>query len=351
VSYVTDGKLPPPPHACQVETVASFDDETEVYAAVRRIIALTGAVERLVALDERDALLAARVRDRFVIPGPTAVETLTWCDRIEARSRLATAGIPVPASADAADTRAALDLAERHGYPLLARAGQRVGVIACKSALERALFEARSLASMQMDDFDLVGPRLQPSPRLVIEECLRGAVLCCHGVVAGGRIVAFHLWRLAAQPQGATAAVLVDDAALHARTRETTERTLSALRLRNGPFRIELSDGGDLGLVVRDVVVALANPEARRVVRDTTGIELEPLACAAVCGGALPLRPRGEAGSGGYLTLPGSTPPLVGVVPQVYAESRTSQATTYFFRGRTAADVEAAMGHPHAQDA
>jgi hypothetical protein len=176
-------------------------------------------------------------------------------------------------------------------------------------------------------------------------------VLCCHGVVAGGRLVAFHLWRLAAEPQGATAAILIDDAALHARTRETTERALSALRLRNGPFRIELSDGGERGLVVRDVVVALANPEARRVVRDTTGVELEPLACAAVCGGSLPLRPRGEAGSGGYLTLPGSKPPLVGVVPQVYAESRTSQATTYFFRGRTAADVEAAMGQPHAQDA
>lgn len=101
-------------------TLYSLDDAETVMTEAERVISLYGLPHRVVALNEGDLLNAARIRERWAIPG----DPVAWIERFRDKlAMLEVAGqqsaITVLPAVAADDPEAVRRLINEHGYPLV----------------------------------------------------------------------------------------------------------------------------------------------------------------------------------------------------------------------------------------
>jgi len=100
--------------------VPRYAESPQVEQELNRICAQR-PISTLVHVTEDDVLRAARVRDRFDLPGPRAADVLPWRDKYWMKQRVSAAGVATAeftVPADAADAQA---FAERIGYPVVVK--------------------------------------------------------------------------------------------------------------------------------------------------------------------------------------------------------------------------------------
>ncbi|MBF6302872.1 biotin carboxylase [Nocardia amamiensis] len=108
-----------PQHAAA--EVVVFDGTEPVDDAVRALASRHGVPERIVAISETDLLTAAQLRSEFGIAGDPPAQALPFRDKLVMYERAAAAGVAVPAFADAPDSAAIVEFAQRYGFPVLVK--------------------------------------------------------------------------------------------------------------------------------------------------------------------------------------------------------------------------------------
>ncbi|MEU2791823.1 ATP-grasp domain-containing protein [Streptomyces sp. NPDC007100] len=103
-----------------LESVPEYVTSPEVE---RRMDAICerGGTKAVIHVTEDDILRCARVRDRYGIPGLRLADALPWRDKYHMKQWMREAGVPTADFLVPADTRDALEFAERVGYPLVAK--------------------------------------------------------------------------------------------------------------------------------------------------------------------------------------------------------------------------------------
>lgn len=123
VSYVTTqtGVDGVPEGAAEVVVAAAIDDESEVAEHLDRLARRFGVPSAVVALKEDDLLTAAVLGRRWDCPGRTPAQLLPFRDKLTMARTVATAGVPVPATAPAEHPAAVRAHGGTHGWPVVVK--------------------------------------------------------------------------------------------------------------------------------------------------------------------------------------------------------------------------------------
>ncbi|MEU7633231.1 hypothetical protein AB0C34_25170 [Nocardia sp. NPDC049220] len=154
-SEVARGSVPE--DAAAVVTVVDADDIVVMRAALGGLTERFGRPVRVVALNERDLEVAARLRVDLDLPGHRPGDVVRFRDKLGMCRVVADAGIALPAFADAPDTAAVLDFAEVHGWPVIVK--PRLGLASRGVIQLNSSFDAAQLAEFATE------------PRLVQQFC------------------------------------------------------------------------------------------------------------------------------------------------------------------------------------
>jgi biotin carboxylase len=100
--------------------VPRYTEGPQVEQELNRICAQR-PISTLVHVTEDDVLRAARVRDRFDLPGPRTADVLPWRDKYSMKRRVSAAGVATAEFAVPADAADAQAFAERNGYPVVVK--------------------------------------------------------------------------------------------------------------------------------------------------------------------------------------------------------------------------------------
>jgi biotin carboxylase len=95
-------------------------NEDSLIQAVRRAVA-SKPVHRILALDEKDVQLAARLRDIFGVPGLTSRQSVYFRDKNAMAARAAELGLNVATSCQPHTLATVEEFADRVGYPLVVK--------------------------------------------------------------------------------------------------------------------------------------------------------------------------------------------------------------------------------------
>ncbi|MFI0452579.1 acetyl-CoA carboxylase biotin carboxylase subunit family protein [Actinomadura sp. 6N118] len=298
-----------------------------VLPVARRLSAALGPFDGVVGLSERDVLTAARLRTELGLPGWTPEFVNAFRDKPRMKEIIGAAGLPVPRFRTLDEDTTAEQVVADLGLPVILKprdgAGSKGVVLAHTVAgLAEALASTRSS---------------QASPGgHECEEYVAGDIFHVDGIRRGGL---FHFVSASVYvntcldfmdgvPLGS---LLLDEGRLRDRLIAFASRCLDALGLRDGPFHLEVFGRPDGELVFLEIGLRPGGAEVAFIHRDLFGIDLFGEAFRATLG-LPPLTPR-EAfrptGAGGWVSVPEPRPlpsrvlsrtPLVGVVPEVYAE-------------------------------
>ncbi|MCX4240610.1 ATP-grasp domain-containing protein [Paraliomyxa miuraensis] len=119
------------------------------------------SVDRVESLWEPTVLLAARMRERFGVPGMSVDCVTGFRDKQLMKERIAAAGLRVPHSARCRTNTEVRDAAERIGYPLIIKPIDGAG-------------SANTYRVDSEDELDRVLPRLARVPEVSTEEFIEG---------------------------------------------------------------------------------------------------------------------------------------------------------------------------------
>ncbi|MFD7164762.1 ATP-grasp domain-containing protein [Streptomyces violascens] len=302
VSYITtpQGAGSLPDEAAAVRTVAGTEDAKEVRAAAEALIEQFGKPTRIVALHEVDLDIAAELREELDVPGEQLTALAPFRDKLVMAERLTGAGIPVPATAPAADHESVRAFAAAHGWPVLlkpVRGTASAGVVRIGSQAE-------------LDAHTFV-----PDVPMLVQPYLPHAILHVDGVATGNGLGAWrasrYLSNCLAFTEGAPlGSVELDDPELLAAVGEFTARATSALSDRPWVFHLELFLSGPAHAPRLQVLEVGARPGGAEVPflwQEVHGTDLMACAFALQCGMPLPASAHADLATGergGWLLIP-----------------------------------------------
>jgi hypothetical protein len=270
VSYVTDpvGAETLLAHGNKIAGLIVVEDTASsesVLQAAGAIFRRHGPADIVFAPSEYDLLIAARVRDRFGIPGMTEFQTLLVRDKVHMKERLERAGIPTPRFSDCFSRDQVMRFAGEVGYPVVLKprrgAGSKgIGIIRSEAALARA--------------WETIDPQSYEC-----EEFVSGPVLHVDGLVHRGRLLFSMVSRYvntcleAAQglPLGS---VVVDDRDARDRLSDFAGESIRALDLNNGAFHLEVILRGGADPVFLEVGARIGGGEIKPMVENVYGVDL-----------------------------------------------------------------------------
>jgi biotin carboxylase len=265
VAYVTTqshARTLPPGLAKHVEVLDTLNDEKAVFAAAHRCAATLGRIDRLIAISEFDLLTAARLRERFAIPGYQPDDILRFRDKIVMKQAVAAANLRVPRSADLDDEREVASLVAE-GFPLIVKPRKGAASQGCIRIDDHKTF-TRECALRRGEDAE-------------IETFVDGPILHVDGLVAAGALLFARASAYVntcydfanGKPLGSI--LLPSDKA--SRPINFAQRCLRALGLHEGAFHLELIDSAQ-GLVFLEVGARVGGGEIPFVMRDVYGVDL-----------------------------------------------------------------------------
>lgn len=323
VTYVSTevGLASIPAEAAEVVTVKATDDLAEVTAAVDGLARRHGAPDRIVALKEDDLLVGAALREKWEVPGPRVDDLLPFRDKFLMATRMAKAGVTVPAFALVPDAEAVREFAERAGWPVIVKP-----TIGSSSAGVVRLDGPGDLSGLSFDE----GPRLAQvfNPHQIYH---------VDGIFTGERLLVVRPSRyvnncLAFRSGGILGSIEESDEELRAIIADFTLRAMRALSDRALVFHLETFVDADTGsCAFLEVGARVGGAETPFIWREVHGHDLMETAFRIQLG--LRIReevPRIGEEVGGYLLIPtpASRPcriteitPMVGRYPGLYAET------------------------------
>lgn len=239
VCYIVDTKSRRGLHEIEesmgfVIEVASLDDRAEVTAAVERACdRLGGSVDRLIALNEDDIDLAARLRATYDIPGNKPADVERFRNKMVMKAHLVKRDVRVPSFVPA--NRAA-EIAARFGYPIVLKPVDGAGAEGVLIARDEAEL------GQYLEKID--------QARHEAEQFIAGDIYHLDGFMFLGTMIfcqVFQYFNSAyAFVNGLPVGVMmVDSPEIQSRLIAFAKQALAALQLNDGPFHLELFGGQD----------------------------------------------------------------------------------------------------------
>jgi hypothetical protein len=248
-------------------------------------MARTRQVSHIVSLHEKDLLMAARVRARHGLEGPTEKQLLPYRDKLLMARTVAAAGLPCPPVTEVTERPADLPWTGRTVVK------SRWGL----GAMEVVVVD-------RADDIPQAVQRLGGKPEdLLLQEFVEGTMAHVDSVVHDGRIVFASASRYLQQPghfdrmpyQGS---VVLTDGALHDALLSLNEQVLQALGLHDCVTHAEFFVTGD-GLLFCEAAARPGGGGIDDIVARTHGVDLVRAAVRLQCGLDPDIRPDVSDGS------------------------------------------------------
>jgi biotin carboxylase len=285
-------------------------DPGDLQASVDRLVARSGPVDAVVAVDTPMLVLAAAVAARMGLPHNPVEAVLASTDKATQRRRWAAAGVAQPAfrvvPADA--TEGALnDAAARVGFPCVVKAVSLSGSQGVLRADDRAGAVA---AAERIGQILKVAGRPADEP-LLVEQYVPGWELSIDGLVTGGELTVTAIFDKPDTPHGPTfeETVLVTPSRLPqpilSASLRAAERAASALGLRCGPIHAELrldARAADQRPTMLELAARSIGGLCSRALRFLDGVSLEQLVLTNALGRRV--TPHRLARPAGVLMLP-----------------------------------------------
>jgi len=159
--------------------VASFQDEAAIIERVADF-AQRVPVHRIECLWEPYVILAARIRERLGLPGPTVEESLPFRDKELMKQVLDSAGIRTPHHYSATRAAEVVEYAEKIGYPVIVKPIAGAG--------SEHTFKVGS-----RQELDEVLPALRGVPVVSVEEFVEGEDMTFDTLCVDGEIVHYSI--------------------------------------------------------------------------------------------------------------------------------------------------------------
>jgi biotin carboxylase len=249
-------------------TVCDMLDPTRLEAIVAWAAA-TRSADYIVALHEKDLLLAARVRARHGLPGPTEAETWPFRDKVAMKDRLRAAGYPsIPQYIDSSTFTTVGQLPWR-GTQLVVKARRGLGASEVRIVpwSTSAVLAAHSELRLAAADCE-------------IEEYIDAPMFHCDSVVEDGRITFASASRYVRNPGSFSTSDHLGNVTLRpndpprAELLEHNAKVIAALGLRNGVTHIEFFADDERGVVFCEAAARPGGGGIDECVRRTTGVNL-----------------------------------------------------------------------------
>jgi biotin carboxylase len=220
-------------------------DPDHLQASVDRLVARSGRVDAVVAVDTPMLVLAAAVAARMGLPHNPVDAVIAATDKATQRRRWATAGVAQPAFrvVPAGATQNALhDAAAQVGFPCVVKAVSLSG----SQGVLRADDQAGAVAAARRIRQILRGAGRSEQEPLLVEAYVPGWELSIDGLLTDGDLTVTAIFDKPDTPHGPTfeETVLVTPSRLPqpilSETLRAAERAATALGLRYGPIHAEL---------------------------------------------------------------------------------------------------------------
>ncbi|MGW1637631.1 ATP-binding protein [Streptomyces lavendulae] len=270
----------------RLEVLDSFDDE-ERLDELARDLAHAYEVTHVIAFHEADLLRAARLREKFGLPGQLPDGVLPFRDKVVMKERLRAAGVEVAPYALPATADGARAFAAEHGLPLVFKTRDGFGSVGLRIV--------RTAGELEEHLAGAYPPGAGPRTDLLVEAYVPGRMCHVDGVVVGGRTVMawpsqyqYDLSSFQADPGARVDLTLDPSDPLTPRLLALAEEALAAL---GGPadhaFHAEVFHTPDDRLVVCEVAARPAGARIRDVLEAV--FEVHPVELAARAHTGLPL--------------------------------------------------------------
>jgi len=285
-------------------------DPGDLEASVDRLVAHSGPVDAVVAVDTPMLVLAAALAARMGLPHNRLEAVLAATDKAEQRHRWAAAGVAQPAfrvvPADASQD-AVQDAAAQVGFPCVVKA---VSLSGSQGVLRAD--DGPEVATAAVRIRQILGAAGRPADEpLLVEEYVPGWELSIDGLLTGGGLTVTAVFDKPGTPEGPTfeETVLVTPSRLPQPTLsqalKAAERAAGALGLRYGPIHAELrldARDPDQRPTMLELAARSIGGLCSRALRFLDGVSLEQLVLANALGHCV--TPRRFAGAAGVLMLP-----------------------------------------------
>jgi biotin carboxylase len=303
----SDGALPLGPTVIPARS-ADFD------ASARRILALAGAVDAVVAADTPMLVLAATVAAAMGLPHNPVDAVRTATDKAAQRRCWAAAGVPQPSFRLVAAGDCVRPAATAVGFPCVVKAVSLSGSQGVLRADDpAAAVEAARRIRQVLDEADRAA-----SEPLLVEEYLPGPELSIDGVLSDGDLTVTAVFDKPGMPDGPTfeETLLVSPSRLAAGTLAAAVRTAAdaarALGLVTGPVHAELRIC-DRGPAMLELAPRSIGGLCSRALRFPGGASLEEIVLANALGRPVPAA-AGPARPSGVFMLPVPRPGILRAV-------------------------------------
>jgi biotin carboxylase len=290
----------------------------EIDASARRILALAGSVDAVVAADTPMLVLAATVAAAMGLPHNPVDAVRAATDKAAQRRCWAAAGVPQPSFRLVAAGDCVRPAAEAVGFPCVVKA---VSLSASQGVLRAddpaAAVEAAGRIRQILDEAER--PASEP---LLIEEYLPGPELSIDGVLSAGDLTVTAVFDKPGTPDGPTfeETLLVSPSRLAAGTLAAAVRTAAdaarSLGLSVGPVHAELRAGNehrDRGPAMLELAPRSIGGLCSRALRFAGGASLEEIVLASALGRPV-LAATGPARPSGVFMLPVPRPGILRAV-------------------------------------
>jgi biotin carboxylase len=285
-------------------------DPGDLEASVDRLVARSGPVDAVVAVDTPMLVLAAAVAARLGLAHNRVDAVLASSDKATQRHRWATAGLAQPAFRvvpATASQDAVPDAAAQVGFPCVVKAVSLSG----SQGVLRADDGAGAAAAAGRIRQILAGAGRPEHEPLLVEEYVPGWELSIDGLLTGGGLTVTAVFDKPDTPEGPTfeETVLVTPSRLPqpilSATLDIAERAAAALGLRCGPIHAELrldARDPDQQPTMLELAARSIGGLCSRALRFLDGVSLEELVLANALGRSV--TPHRLARAAGVLMLP-----------------------------------------------
>jgi biotin carboxylase len=282
-------------------------DPSDLRGSVDRLVARSGPVDAVVAVDTPMLALAAAVAARMGLPHNPVEAVTAATDKAVQRRRWAAAGVAQPAFQvilAGAPERALKDAAARVGFPCVVKA---VSLSGSQGVLRADDENGAGAAARRIRQILARAGRPETEP-LLVEEYVPGSELSIDGLLSDGNLTVIAVFDKPDTPPGPTfeETVLVTPSQLPqpllSDTLGTAGRAAAALGLRHGPIHAELRlDARDRPAML-ELAARLIGGLCSRALRFPDGMSLEELVLANALGRRV--APPRLVRSAGVLMLP-----------------------------------------------
>jgi biotin carboxylase len=283
-------------------------------ASARRIVALAGSVDAVVAVDTPMLVLAATVAAKLGLPNHPVDAVRAALDKAAQRQRWAAAGVPQPSFLLVPAGDSVRQAAEAVGFPCVVKAtslSASQGVLRADDPA--AAVEAARRVRQVLDEAER--PAAEP---LLVEEYLAGPELSIDGVMTAGDLTVTAVFDKPGMPDGPTfeETLLVTPSRLAAGTLAAAVRVAAdaarALGLCTGPVHAELRIC-DRGPAMLELAPRSIGGLCSRALHFPGGASLEEIVLANALGRPVPAA-AGPARSAGVFMLPVPRPGILRAV-------------------------------------